>query len=87
MDNFDLWVRSRPRPPRARGKRLVNLGPTDQNTARNEGGPALSPEPVICSSFSSDRATTGILHDIYPLAPIRTTNLGWGATCARSVLM
>src|SRR5256884_7722448 len=62
MDNFDLWVAQR---SSADGpwETAVNLGPTI-NTARNEAGPALSPDRHLLF-FSSDRATTGILHDIY----------------------
>jgi len=62
MDNFDLWVAQR---SSADGpwETAVNMGPTI-NTARNEAGPALSPDGHLLF-FSSDRATTGILHDIY----------------------
>ncbi len=62
MDNFDLWVAQRTSADDP-WETAVNLGPTI-NTARNEAGPALSPDGHLLF-FSSDRATTGILHDIY----------------------
>src|SRR5256885_8673503 len=62
MDNNDLWVAQRSSTDGA-WETAVNLGPTI-NTARNEAGPALSPDGHLLF-FSSDRATTGILHDIY----------------------
>src|SRR5207253_147019 len=54
MDNFDLWVAQR---SSADGpwETAVNLGPTI-NTARNDVGPALSPDGHLLF-FSSDRAT------------------------------
>ena len=61
MDNFDLWVAQRSSTDGA-WETAVNLGPTI-NTTRNEAGPALSPDGHLLF-FSSDRATTGILHDI-----------------------
>src|SRR2546430_4014017 len=62
MDNFDLWVAQRSSPD-GPWETAANLGPTI-NTGRNEAGPALSPDGHLLF-FSSDRATTGILHDIY----------------------
>src|SRR3989442_657332 len=62
MDNFDLWVAQRSATDGA-WQTAVNLG-TTINTARNEAGPALSPDGHLLF-FSSDRATTGMLHDIY----------------------
>ena len=76
MDNFDLWVAQR---SSADGpwETAVNLGPTI-NTARNEAGPALSPDRHLLF-FSSDRATTGILHDIYlSRRADPKDDLGWG---------
>src|SRR5256885_14010551 len=62
MDNFDLWVAQR---SSADGpwETALNLRPTI-NTARNDVGPALSADGHLLF-FSSDRATTGMLHDIY----------------------
>src|SRR5256714_10752856 len=62
MDNFDLWFAQRSSPD-GPWETAANLGPTI-NTGRNEAGPALSPDGHLLF-FSSDRATTGILHDIY----------------------
>src|SRR3989441_13356220 len=76
MDNFDLWVAQRSATDGA-WQTAVNLGPTI-NTARNEAGPALSPDGHLLF-FSSNRATTGILHDIYVsrrAAP--KDDFGWG---------
>src|SRR5437016_4629365 len=76
MDNFDLWVAQR---SSADGpwETAVNMGPTI-NTARNEAGPALSPDGHLLF-FSSDRATTGILHDIYVSRRADPTDaFGWG---------
>jgi len=78
MDNFDLWV-ARRASTEGPWETAVNLGPTI-NTARNEGGPALSPDGHLLF-FSSDRATTGILHDIY-LSRRSERRPRLGATCA-----
>ncbi len=76
MDNFDLWVAQRSSTEGA-WDTAVNLGPTI-NTTRNEAGPALSPDGHLLF-FSSDRATTGILHDIYLAHRADPKDdLGWG---------
>src|SRR6266699_391162 len=76
MDNFDLWVAQRTSADDP-WETAVNLGPTI-NTARNEAGPALSPDGHLLF-FSSDRATTGILHDIYVSRRADPKDdLGWG---------
>ncbi len=76
MDNFDLWVAQRSSTDGA-WETAVNLGPTI-NTTRNEAGPALSPDGHVLF-FSSDRATTGILHDIYLAHRADPKDdLGWG---------
>ena len=76
MDNNDLWVAQRSSTDGA-WETAVNLGPTI-NTARNEAGPALSPDGHLLF-FSSDRATTGILHDIYLAHRADPKDdLGWG---------
>ena len=77
MDNFDLWVAQR---SSADGpwETAVNLGPVI-NTARNDAGPALSPDGHLLF-FSSDRATPGVLHDIYVSRRADPKDdLGWGA--------
>src|SRR5207247_670470 len=76
MDNFDLWFAQRSSPD-GPWETAANLGPTI-NTGRNEAGPALSPDGHLLF-FSSDRATTGILHDIYLAHRADPKDdLGWG---------
>src|SRR5438445_11308298 len=62
MDNVDFWV-AQGSSADAPSEAAANLGPTI-NTGRNEAGPALSPDGHLLF-FSTYRATTGILHDIY----------------------
>jgi WD40 repeat protein len=62
MDNNDLWVAHRAS-RNVPWETAVNLGAV-VNTARNEAGPALSADGHLLF-FSSDRATAGVLHDIY----------------------
>src|SRR2546422_185736 len=77
MDNFDLWVAQRSSTD-GPWETAVNLGPVI-NTARNEVGPALSPDGHLLF-FSSDRATPGVLHDIYVSRRADPKDdLGWGA--------
>ena len=76
MDNNDLWVARRSSPDGA-WETAVNLGPAI-NTARSDGGPALSPDGHLLF-FSSDRATAGPLHDIYvSRRSDPKDDLGWG---------